>query len=73
MLCHYPLVTWNGARDGAIHLFGHVHTNWEGCRGAVNVGTDWWDFAPVRLADVELKALTLPESPLHWETERPLD
>lgn len=72
VLCHYPLVTWNGARDGALHLFGHVHTNWAGCRGAVNVGVDWWDFAPVSLREAELKALSLPESDLYWKAERPL-
>ncbi len=26
-LCHYPLLTWNGARYGALNLFGHVHDN----------------------------------------------
>ena len=72
VLCHYPLVTWDGARNGSLHLFGHVHTNWAGCRNAVNVGVDLWDFAPVRIEEVERKALTLPESPLYWEAERPL-
>lgn len=72
VLCHYPLVTWPRARDGALHLFGHVHTDLEGCQGAVNVGVDWWDFAPIRIERAELKALSLPESPLFWEAERPL-
>lgn len=27
-LCHYPMITWEGARKGAIRLFGHVHERW---------------------------------------------
>lgn len=30
VLCHYPMLTWNKARRGAIQLFGHVHNNWQG-------------------------------------------
>lgn len=70
VLCHYPLVTWPGVRDGALHLFGHVHTNWEGCQGAINVGVDWWRFAAIRIEQAELRALALPESPLFWQAER---
>lgn len=25
VMSHYPIVTWNNMRRGAIHLFGHVH------------------------------------------------
>ena len=70
VLCHYPLVTWNRVRDGALHLFGHVHTNWPGARGQVNVGVDLWDFRPVTVAEAELRALMLPPSKLHARAER---
>ncbi|QXI66101.1 hypothetical protein CP157_03893 (plasmid) [Paracoccus marcusii] len=69
VLCHYPMVTWNGARDGAIHLFGHVHTNWRGAGGQVNVGVDLWGFRPVTVAEAELRSLTLPPSKLHARAE----
>lgn len=65
VLCHYPLVTWNGARTGAVNAFGHVHTRWRGARGQVNVGVDQWDFAPVTPDQAEFAALTLPASRLH--------
>lgn len=64
VLCHYPLVTWDGARAGAVQLFGHVHTRWRGAEGQVNVGVDQWDFMPVTPDQAELEALMLPPSRL---------
>ena len=65
VLCHYPMITWNGARNGAIQLFGHVHQRWLGSRNAVNVGVDVWDFMPVTIADIERRARKLPVN-RHW-------
>ena len=59
-LCHYPMITWNHARRGALQLFGHVHGNWRGSRNSVNVGVDVWDFTPISFADVERRARGLP-------------
>lgn len=73
-LCHYPLLTWNHARRGALNLFGHVHDNWKGSRNSVNVGVDVWDFMPVRYEDIQRRAETLPVN-AHWhdvEPESPL-
>lgn len=69
VLCHYPLVTWNGARAGAIQLFGHVHTRWRGARGQVNVGVDQWNFTPVSADQAELDAMLLSPSSLHEAAE----
>lgn len=66
-LCHYPMVTWNHSRRGAIQLFGHVHNNWLGSRNSVNVGVDVWDFAPVTMADIEARARALPVNS-NWKT-----
>ena len=65
VLCHYPMMTWEGARKGALHLFGHVHDAWSGARGAVNVGVDQWDFHPVRIEDVARRAAKLAPH-AHW-------
>ena len=65
VLCHYPMITWNGARRGALQLFGHVHQRWPGSRNSVNVGVDAWDFMPVTLAGIERRARDLPVN-LHW-------
>src|SRR5690606_10801521 len=50
-LCHYPMMTWKYGRPGALHLFGHVHGNWEGAANSVNVGVDEWDFYPITAQD----------------------
>jgi len=46
VLCHYPMITWNKARYGTKHLFGHIHTAWLGSNRALNVGVDWWTSPP---------------------------
>ncbi len=65
VLCHYPMITWNSARRGALHLFGHVHDQWPGSRNGVNVGVDQWGFKPVRISDIQRRAKKLPVNK-HW-------
>lgn len=65
VLCHYPMITWNGARRGALQLFGHVHEQWKGSRNSVNVGVDQWSFRPVQIGDIVRRAKTLPVNK-HW-------
>ena len=65
VLCHYPMMTWAGARKGALHLFGHVHDRWQGSRGAVNVGVDQWDYRPVTWAEAARRGAKLPPH-AHW-------
>ncbi|MBJ2152676.1 phosphoesterase [Paracoccus sp. IB05] len=69
-LCHYPMITWPGARRGALQLFGHVHQNWRGTRNSVNVGVDMWDFRPVPLPEIEARAACLPIN-RHWDQVEP--
>ncbi len=69
-LCHYPMVTWNHSRRGALQLFGHVHDNWAGTRNSVNVGVDLWDFMPVRIEGIRERAKELPVN-LHWDDAEP--
>lgn len=70
VLCHYPMITFPGARRGALQLFGHVHQNWPGTRNSVNVGVDMWDFRPVTLPEIEARAATLPVNK-HWDEVEP--
>lgn len=70
VLCHYPMITWHGARRGALQLFGHVHGNWRGTRNSLNVGVDVWDFRPVRADDIVARAETLPVN-VYWDTVEP--
>ena len=69
-LCHYPMVTWNGARRGAVQLFGHVHQSWHGTRNSVNVGVDVWDFRPIRRENILARARRLPVN-AHWKDVEP--
>ena len=69
-LCHYPMLTWGGARRGSIQVFGHVHNQWPGSRNSVNVGVDFWDFRPVTLPEILRRASGLPVNPL-WSTVEP--
>lgn len=65
-LCHYPMITWNYARRGALQLFGHVHNNWAGTHNSVNVGVDVWNFLPIAYDDIVCRAKKLPQNK-HWE------
>lgn len=69
-ICHYPMITWNHARTGALQLFGHVHHHWQGSRNSVNVGVDQWGFMPVSLEQVAERAKKLPVN-LHWDDVEP--
>ncbi len=66
VLCHYPMITWNHARKGALQIFGHVHNTWTGSRNAVNVGVDVWDYMPITLPDIERRARKMAVNK-HWK------
>lgn len=57
-----PLLSWSGARQGAIQLFDHV--DWPGCYGSVNVSPQFWDGRPAPLAAVVTRARLLPHLPI---------
>ncbi len=50
--CHYPLRTWQGVFNGAMHLYGHMHGAFEPVGRSLDVGVDCWDYGPVPLDDV---------------------
>lgn len=69
-LCHYPMLTWNYSRYGALQLFGHVHKHWAGSSNSINVGVDLWDLAPTTLANAIMRASRQPENQ-HWKNVEP--
>ncbi len=64
-LCHYPMITWDGAQQGTLQLFRHVHNRWQGSRNSINVGVDLWGFTSVSLEQISERARALPQN-LHW-------
>ena len=54
ILCHYPMVEWNGYFHNSLHFYGHIHNNIENdaykimknVKNAYNVGADILDFSP---------------------------
>lgn len=69
VLCHYPLLTWPGVRHGALQLFGHVHSNFCGFTGCVNVGADLWNYVPVSLPEISMRSTKLPDNPMLFTVE----
>lgn len=66
VLCHYPLLSWNGMRRGAFQLHGHQHNgraynehNREQGIAQLDMGVDANSMAPVSIADLIA----------FWETE----
>lgn len=60
VLCHYPLLQWNGCHNGIQHLYGHLHDNLSGLEEyrAMNVGYDSTE-APGILKDLDWVVKTL--------------
>lgn len=63
VLCHYPLVEWNGYYRNVLHFYGHVHNTYHNettryardMKNAYNVGVDIIGFAPCTLNEIVSK------------------
>lgn len=62
VLCHYPLLEWDGVYKGAVHLHGHTHGRVPPTRQRCDVGVDVWDFRPVGVAEIVAR---LDAAPAH--------
>jgi calcineurin-like phosphoesterase family protein len=59
-LCHYPMMSWEGVRRGAYHVYGHIHNNtgdfsWpllSKMPNALNAGVDINDYYPVTIENM---------------------
>ena len=68
VLFHYPIYEWNGAFNGTVHLYGHVHDTFEMYKEDLrhhnkrnyNVCSDANDLTPVSWQEIK-KTLDLPE------------
>ena len=47
--CHYPMRSWQGMWNGALHLYGHAHGAAEEMGRSCDVGVDCWELGPVPL------------------------
>lgn len=66
LMCHEPKDVWADNHRGTIHLFGHVHGNYQNCVGQrMDVGVDTNKFFPYTLEEViefcKAKAPFLPD------------
>jgi len=60
---HYPIASWNGMNDGAIHLHGHVHLPKHlrmAAGKAIDVGVDGNDLEPIEMDDILIKMVSRP-------------
>ena len=68
ILLHYPIYDWNGAFNGAVHLYGHVHKTMDlrevktkhKNKRCYNVGVDVNNYTPVSWLEIK-KILDLPD------------
>lgn len=60
---HYPIASWNGMNDGAVHLHGHVHLPKHlrmAAGKAMDVGVDGNDLEPIEMDDILIKMISRP-------------
>lgn len=59
VLCHYPIIEWDGFFRGTLHFYGHVHNNdntsnriMRNIENAYNVGVDILNFEPKTVKEI---------------------
>lgn len=60
VLCHYPLLEWDGYFRGTLHIYGHIHNNVKNRAyqvlqdepNAFNVGVEILEYTPRTLSEV---------------------
>lgn len=57
VLCHYPILSWNGMHRGTWHLHGHCHSTINHLNEGltrIDVGVDNFNFYPVSFEEIEV-------------------
>lgn len=68
VLCHFPLLFWNGSHHGSFHLHGHCHGNANHLNTNVrrlDVGVDPNNWKPISLREVVDRLKSVPLNPHH--------
>ena len=68
VLCHFPLMFWNGSHHGSFHLHGHCHGNANHLNTNVrrlDVGVDPNNWKPLSLREVVDRLKNVPLNPHH--------
>ena len=75
VLCHFPLLTWNKARKGSIHLHGHIHSTVPIYSNVAryDVGVDANNYKPVSIEQIIEAFRNLRDSPMNPDELPPLD
>lgn len=63
VLCHYPMISWNGSLRGSLMLYGHEHGRLIGSQQSIDVGVDVWNYRPVTLEQIKERIKNLPPIP----------
>lgn len=61
VLSHYPMREWPEYWHGALHLFGHTHSNLPSSNRALDVGVDNVGFAPLTFDQIQERLAELPD------------
>lgn len=73
-LCHYPLMTWNGANRGRYMIYGHIHDNTDSdywpllCNmpQALNAGVEINGYEPVTFDELVANNISFKEAHCPW-------
>jgi calcineurin-like phosphoesterase family protein len=54
VLCHYPMISWQGKEDKAWMLFGHCHNSYQAPDDQLsyNVGVEWINYTPISFTEL---------------------
>lgn len=60
VMCHYPLVTWDGAHHRSIMAHGHSHGNLvKGHLARIDVGIDCFDYKPINFDELRNELVSM--------------
>jgi calcineurin-like phosphoesterase family protein len=70
VLCHYPMLAWQGRWNGSLHLHGHLHGGLPSQSRSADVGMDCHRYRPVTMEAMLARCARQPVQHLD-EYQRP--